>query len=110
MHQGKELHGPFPPCCVERTGDPWTGPVDLCSLQTSNLGENRGDRARPLETPVKSLSQDQETPRGQGVEDVSLQVDPNHPPQVSLRPGLRVCSWRPQVMSATPGSPPGLLG
>lgn len=104
VHQGKGLHGPFPPCCVERTGNLWTGPVDPCSLQASNLWERTVEAGPgPWETPVKSLNR--ETPKRQGVRDGSLQVDPNHPLQISLRPRLRVCSWRPQVLSATPRKP-----
>lgn len=73
VHQGKELRGPFPPCCVERTGNLWTGPVDPCSLQTSNLWERTVEAGPgPWETPVKSLSQEQpgdpKETRGEGWE------------------------------------------
>lgn len=99
---------PFLPC-VERTSNPWTGPVSqYYSLQaTSNLLESHGGRARPQETFVKSPSQEQpEDPKEtRGWEDGSLQADPKPPTAYISQAKAQWVQPASSGLSATPQKP-----
>lgn len=68
VHQGKERHGPFPPCCVERTVTPGRALSILFSLILERTVEAGPGPWRHCKEPQPGTTRDPKETSGGGQE------------------------------------------